>query len=281
MGALNRGYKDLACWRSGVSIERRLALQAHSEYIQAEGLDRLIDFETDLDFVEGVFDAVSGKLKKPFPPEPADLVRLHRMVRERFSFTVLEFGVGYSTLVLADALAKNEREWESIPDKPAVRNRFMFQLFSVDASDQWIEATRARLPAHLAERVHFWRSDVEAGTFQGRICHFYTRLPDIVADFYYLDGPSPKDVKGDVRGLSFQCDERTVMGADLLVMEPTLLPGTVILVDGRTNNARFLQRNFQRNWKMEWNPQEDYTVFELDEPRLGKYNVLGKDFRQV
>jgi len=71
------------------------------------------------------------------------------------------------------------------------------------------------------------------------------------------------------------------MGADLVVMEPTLLPGTIILVDGRTNNARFLQRNFQRNWKMEWNPQEDYTVFELDEPRLGKYNVLGKDFRRV
>ena len=31
------------------------------------------------------------------------------------------------------------------------------------------------------------------------------------------------------------------MAADLLLMESILLPGTFILVDGRTNNARFLE----------------------------------------
>jgi len=39
---------------------------------------------------EGVFDAVSGKLEIPFPPEPADLVRLHKYIRKRKCFTILE-----------------------------------------------------------------------------------------------------------------------------------------------------------------------------------------------
>ena len=78
--------------------------------------------------------------------------------------------------------------------------------------------------------------------------------------------------------MTFQCDERTVMAADLLLMESILLPGTFILVDGRTNNARFLKKNFQRNFEMSWDKDGDVTSFELQEERLGKYNILGSDF---
>ena len=101
------------------------------QYIQREGLDRLLDFGADADYQEGVFDAVSGNLTVPFPPQAADLVRLHRTIRQRKSFTVLEFGVGYSTIVIADALRKNQQDWERLARKPEVRNRFMFQVFSV------------------------------------------------------------------------------------------------------------------------------------------------------
>ena len=68
------------------------------------------------------------------------------------------------------------------------------------------------------------------------------------------------------------------MSGDLLLMEPTFLPGTFIIVDGRTNNARFLQRNFARNYSVEWDRDGDVTTFELIEERLGKYNLLGSDF---
>lgn len=251
------------------------------DYLEQERLTDLIDFGEFADYREGVFDNVSGELEIPFPPQAGDLVRLHRLVRSRRPFTVLEFGLGYSTLVIADALAKNEREWEALPDgPPPVRNRFMFQLFSVDAVPRWIERTRRMLPAHLAGRVHLSLSEVEIGTHQGQLCHFYERIPDIIPDFIYLDGPFPKDVKGEVRGLSFRCDERTVLAADPLLMESTLLPGAFILVDGRTSNARFLARNFTRNWTVNWDAAGDVTTFELDEPRLGRYNVLGSDYFQ-
>ena len=66
----------------------------HEQYIKAEGLDQLINFQENADFQESVFDAVSGKLSIPIPPEPADLVHLHQTVRRRKSFTILEFGLG-------------------------------------------------------------------------------------------------------------------------------------------------------------------------------------------
>ncbi|MBI1760318.1 MAG: class I SAM-dependent methyltransferase [Acidobacteria bacterium] len=259
-------------------MNRRQVYQAHEQYIKAEGLDQFINFAENADFQESAFDNVSGKLRIPLPPEPDDLVYLHQTVRRRKSFTVLEFGLGYSTVVLADALRKNQADWERLAEKPDIRNRFMFQLFSVDASESWIENIQQRLPHELVERVHIQHSTVEIGTFNGQLCHYYQNIPDVVADFIYLDGPSPKDVKGTLNGLSFQCDERTVMSGDLLLMEPTLLPGTLILVDGRTNNARFLARNFQREYLIHWDRDRDCTTFELNEERLGKYNVLGSDF---
>mgnify|MGYP000067699812 CR=1 FL=1 len=69
-----------------------------------------------------------------------------------------------------------------------------------------------------------------------------------------------------------------LMAADILLMESILLPGTFILVDGRTNNARFLNNNLQRNFEMSWDKDGDVTCFELKEERLGKYNILGSDF---
>ncbi|MGO8689367.1 MAG: hypothetical protein ACLQLG_07010 [Thermoguttaceae bacterium] len=259
-------------------MERQEQWEKHKEYIISNGLDRLVDFQEDAGYEEGVFDAVSGKLHIPFPPQADDLVRLHALIRKRKSFTVLEFGLGYSTLVIADALEKNQKDWESLRSRPEIRNRFLFQLFSVDASQEWIELTRKRFPEHLAKRVHFQQSDVEIGTFRGQLCHYYTSLPDVVPDFIYLDGPAPKDVRGSVRGLSFRCDERTVMSGDLLLMESTFLPGAFILVDGRTNNCRFLQRNLSRNYEVKWDKDNDVTTFELREERLGKYNLLGADF---
>ena len=253
-------------------------MQSAKEYLIQEGLNKYIKLDVNADFKEGVFDAVSGKLNIPFPPDAEDLARLHRLIRKRKAFTVLEFGSGLSTIVIADALSKNKADFLDLEEKPELRNRFMFQIFSVESDKKWIEYSQSNFPNHLLEHVNFHYSEIKIDTFNGRICHFYDNLPDIVPDFIYLDGPNPKDVKGSVNGITFQCDERTVMAADILLMESILLPGTFILVDGRTNNARFLNNNLQRNFEMSWDKDGDVTSFELKEERLGKYNILGSDF---
>lgn len=242
-----------------IDIEYDLAWR----YCQSEGLTEIIDFEPK----EGVI-----------APQVQDLARLHQLIRKRKSFTILEFGVGYSSIIIADALRKNQAEWEALDPAPAIRNRFMFKCFSVDTSEEWITVAKSRFPEHLKGYIHFQHSLVEIGTHRGQLCHFYKQLPDIVPDFIYLDGPDPKAVTGDINGLTFQCNERTVMAADLLLMESIMLPGTFILVDGRTNNARFLNRNFTRDFDYQWHQTADVSTFELNESRLGKYNLLGSDF---
>ena len=226
----------------------------------------------------GVYDSVSGTVETAIPVDINDLVRLHRLIRTRKSFTVLEFGVGFSTIIIADALKKNKQDWENLKEKPSIRNRFQFQCFSVDTSEKWIATAKKRMPASLQAFVQFQYSRVEIGMHNGQICHFYKTLPDIVPDFIYLDGPDPQAVEGNINGMTFQCMERTVMSGDLLLMEPILLPGTFILIDGRTSNARFLKNNFKRNYAIHWDRVGDVTTMELQEERLGKYNVLGSDF---
>lgn len=238
------------------------------QYVQAE----LVEDTRD------VYDAVSGEVTSAIPADLEDLVRLHHLIRSRRCFTVLEFGVGFSTSIIADALMKNKADWQRLEPTPKIRNRFQFQCFSVDTSREWIAKANARIPFELKSYVNFHYSEVSIGTHQGQLCHCYDELPDIIPDFIYIDGPDPQAVKGSVHGMTFQCQERTVMSADLLLMEPILLPGTFVLIDGRTNNARFLQNNLKRKYKYNWDKKGDVTTIELIEDRLGKYNILGSDF---
>ena len=253
--------------------------ESNRDYLEETGLGEVIDFAgSNLDYIEGIHDGVRGEVDGAFPPEADDLVRLHRMVRSRRSFTVMEFGLGYSTLALAHALWMNKNDWATLDPAPEIRNRFPFKLFSVETSAEWIADFNARVPASLKEVIDVRHSTASIGTYRDQICTYYDQLPDVVADFYYLDGPWAKDVQGDVNGMTFHCEERTIMAADLLRMEPILIPGTFIVVDGRTNNARFLERNFTRSFQSRWDREADITTFELDEPRLGMYNRLGTDY---
>lgn len=248
------------------------------EFLISEGLGYLFDFNKIAKEDTQEFDSVSGELEEPFPIQYDDLARIYRLIRERKPFTVMEFGIGFSTSVIAHALLKNKREWEQLSDKPKIRNSHMFRLFSVDTSQKWINHTREILKMEIRDLVSITHSEVEIGTFQDQVCHYYKKLPDVIPDFIYIDGPHPKEVRGSIRGMSFQCDERTVMSADILSLEPVLIPGTFILVDGRTNNVRFLLNNLKRNYEFHWDKEGDISTLELKEERLGRYNVLGSDF---
>lgn len=224
-------------------------------YLHDEGLDPLLGGGDD------------GALQPDFD----DLARLHRLVRARRAFTVLEFGVGYSTLVIADALAKNRDDFiRATPDFDAPADAF--RVFSVDTEAVWIERTQQRLPDTLRPHAVLCRSPARAGTFAGRICHFYDTVPDVEPDFVYLDGPDPRAVAGSVNGVGFAGHGRTPLAADLLRLEPLFVPGLMILVDGRVNNARFLRRNFQRDYATHEDPRGRFTTFELVEPPLGGRN---------
>ncbi|MDH3738301.1 MAG: hypothetical protein OER92_03840 [Alphaproteobacteria bacterium] len=245
------------------AFEHNGVIDLAAEYFRDEGLAELLASSQAAD-TNGYSVAIE--------PDVDDLVRLHQLVRERRAFTVLEFGTGYSTLVIADALAKNADDFASSDAEVELLPADAFRVFSVDASEAWLATAMARIPSGLQTHVVASHSPVRVGTHNGQLCHFYERLPNMVPDFIYLDGPDPRDVQGTVNGLDFSHRERTVMSGDLLLMEPTFVPGLLVLVDGRTNNARFLANNFRRTYDWLEDPGGDFTMFELAEPPLGHKN---------
>lgn len=218
-----------------------------------------------------VNERVDPDFVEPYAPELDDLVRLHKLVRARKVTTVLEFGVGHSSLILADALQKNKDEYQDVFARELRRNN-LFELHCVDVSKRYVKETRERLSPQVQSSVSFLQTECTIGTFNDRICHFYKKLPNICPDFIYLDAPHQFDVDGEISGISIQHADRLVMSGDILRMEHFLLPGTLILVDGRSANARFLESNFQRNWVYSHDADNDVHYFELIEPPLGKYN---------
>jgi hypothetical protein len=234
--------------------------------------------------LEDLFSAVVERAKSiapegqdPFPPQKADLARLHFLILHHRFLTSLEFGVGYSTIVFADAHRKNRMDYHQFNGKKRkLRNSHLFEHTSVDTEANWLEHTAKLLPDDYSRGISFHHSDSSIGLWRDQICHYYDKMPDICPDFIYLDGPDPSAVKGSINGVTFNQQERTPMAGDLLRLEAILLPGTAILVDGRTNNARFLARNFSRNWSMNWDRDGDVTLFVLQEEPLGKHNISGK-----
>ena len=59
----------------------------------------------------GIYEAPDPKNNIPYSPELDDLTRLHFLARSRKVTTILEFGVGKSTLVFADAIKRNKEEF--------------------------------------------------------------------------------------------------------------------------------------------------------------------------
>lgn len=63
-------------------------------------------FQIDAKPEYGIFDAVTPNYLLPIALEAEDLCRLHKLMRARKVFNVLEFGLAFLTIVMTDALEK-------------------------------------------------------------------------------------------------------------------------------------------------------------------------------
>lgn len=179
-----------------------------------------------------------------------DLVQLHRLVRQRKPRAVLEFGVGFSTLAMAHALAANGSG----------------KLWTLDGSEKWLNNTQAKLRDEWRDHVELACVRPRVTEVNGELAHVFTSLPNIVPDLIYIDGPYGPDVEGDVRGLSFQPFDRRrrfEVSADVLLLESTFAKQCLIVVDGRTPQVEFLKRRLQRKYIVTENPALKFTTFEL------------------
>jgi len=246
------------------------------EYIKKYNLDEIVQFDNCVPH-HSTYESVDKNHKETYPPDWNDLIRLHNIIISRKVTTILEFGVGYSTLICAHALNYNKQKHKKFVFDN-IRRSTVFEIHSVDASHNWIDTTRSKMDKNLRGTTKFLCSEVVMSDWQGKICTYYKNLPNICPDFIYLDAPYQFNVSGNIRNISTAHSDRLPMSADILAIEHFLLPGTFILVDGRTANARFLKTNLQRNWKYIHDLDEDIHCFELIETPLGKYNKTHIDW---
>lgn len=217
---------------------------------------------------EGVFELLTFGESKEYGPQLHDLFILHQEVRNLKPRHILEFGVGFSTIVMAHALKLNHDD-ETKKTKGATRQA-AGRVFAVDSMKLWLDNCRNKFPLDLKPYADLRLSIPEVTSVAGELCHTFLELPDICPGLIYLDGPDPHSVQGEHHNLSFSMKdadnkERYAMSADILLYESSLKPGTRIIVDGRKNNTRFLRRTLKRRWKFWPNDTMNRYIFELVE----------------
>ncbi len=219
----------------------------------------------------------------PLIPQLADLYRLYEFITLNKRTTVLEFGSGWSSLIIHLALHKLKKNY--FDEVKKLRRNNPFELFLLENSKKYLGISKKRIDIYNKSqkkrdipKVHYCFSDIEMTTFNDLICTKYKRLPLCNPDFIYLDGPDQFNIKKDVNGISTRHIDMMPMVSDILRLEYFFTPGTIILTDGRSANAKFLKDNFKRNWKHKRDEVNDQHIFWLDDPSLGKYNTLQLNF---
>src|SRR6056297_1915509 len=113
---------------------------------------------------EGCLDFLKHGIDQELSPEWDDLARIYFLVRKRKPFKVLEFGSGFSTLIIAYALKKNWNEYLkglSDNEKP-VRNYEKPHLVALESSEKWQKNTLKKLSTvNLSDYASINFSDVE------------------------------------------------------------------------------------------------------------------------
>jgi hypothetical protein len=257
----------------GVPFPEDVTLKEPAKYLLTQGLGKIVDASEvrELD--------VNEKLETvaPYKPNLIDLCNLHRLITLTKRTTILEFGTGWSTWVIADALAKLKKKHSD--EITVLRRNNPFELHVVDDDPNYIGISKSRLTNELINIVTFYATSVRMGSYQDKICTYYDRLPLVNPDLIYIDGPDQFNVKSEAdNGWSTRHKDLMPMSADLLRIEHFLTPGSIIIFDGRTANARFFKANMQRSWAYRYNSRSDQHRFLLSEEPLGSYSKMHIEF---
>ena len=216
-------------------------------------------------------------LNTPYPPDLNDLYRLYKFIIDNNRTTILEFGSGWSSIIFLIALSELKEKKSKMIKK--LRRKHPFELFIVENEKKYLDISRKRIERFIKKlkikkppKIHYNLTDVYMTTFQDRICTKYKKIPLCNPDFIYVDGPDQFKVIGDVSGISTRHQDFMPMQCDLLTIEYYLIPGTIIVFDGRSANAKFVKDHFKRSWKYKNDRVNDQHIFHLKDPILGKIN---------
>lgn len=212
---------------------------------------------------------------KPYRPDLKDLYRIFKLIYLNKRITILEYGSGWSTLVMGIALHHLKKKYHNSITK--LRRNNPFELFVVENEKKYLKISKKRINSFKTKnsldiKITFLYSKVKMTEFNGRIATEFEKLPSCNPDFVYLDGPDQFKVKGNINGISTRHKDMMPMACDILKFEYFYNPGTILLIDGRGANAKFLVDQFKRPWRYLNMLKYDQHLFQLVDKPIGIHN---------
>ncbi len=175
-----------------------------------------------------------------FQPDFVDLYYLYSHIRAHRPATVLEFGSGVSTAVMAHALARNGQG----------------RLFSLEASEDWAKSSSNSLPSDLKRYATVEYRPPVAVNILGQATYCFEAPPVDSADLIYVDGAAHEKA-------SFQGAENL----EYLVLRPD----TCIYLDHRLKAVEFYFKRRTAEADLHWSSAKWRCEMHC-------YQVIAKDF---
>jgi hypothetical protein len=202
-----------------------------------------------IEFNNKIMSVCNQEASGLYKPELDDLWFLYKLIKDKCVTSILEYGSGWSTYAMSIALYENFLDF-GLEHKQKIRHPNAFKLMTIDASNNYLESAMSRISDEIKENVLPIFSSPILTNLDGVICHKFAFIPNFSPDLVYLDGPDHNQVMGNMEGFEYNESFTQPMGSDLLMVEPYLWPETIIVTDGRTANARFLEKRFKRDWQV-------------------------------
>ena len=218
---------------------------------------------------------------KTLAPDLNDLYRLYQFIFLNKRTTILEFGTGWSTLIMGIAINDVKNKYYTEFKKLNLRRHNPFEVFTLDTSKKYLNISKKRIlkiKKNIISKVNYCQSDAKMDIFDGKYVSIYNKLPNCNPDFIYVDAPDLANIKGNIQNIKAQHTDMLPMINDILKFENFLIPGTIIIFDGRAANAIFCKNNFKRNWLYYFDEEYDQHLFYLDDVSLGLINQKLLDF---
>ena len=258
------------------SFNSKIKVDKYKNFFQLDKLISKIPEDKTRDKSKKYLINVMENYKKPHVFEMDDLCRLHWIILKRRVFNTLEIGSGFSTPFMAHACSILSKYFRNIKN---IRTEKKFHIYSLEESKRFLKITKKRIPSNLKKYVTLVNSKNKLIEYEGKFATRCVNIPNISPDLIYLDGPSQYAVKKSLNGFNLNNISRFPMSSDILFLEYFLEPGTFIIVDGRTANARFIKDHLKRKWSYIHDQKGDCHYFELKEKPLGIYNKTKIEFK--
>ena len=261
-----------------IKIPKKVSKKQLKEFFEGKGLEKLniLSNTKNLKINQMISDS-------PYKPELDDLYRIYKFITLNKRTTVLEFGSGWSTLLIHLALNENKKKYQKEVSK--LRRNNPFELFTIENEKKFLYLTKKKVThftkmnkKNINSKINYFFSKVEMTIYNRRYATQYKKLPLCNPDFIYIDGPDQFNVKKKINNFTTAHKDMMPMICDVLKMEYFLTPGTIIITDGRSANAQFLNENFKRRWIHHYDKSFDQHIFYLNAPSLGIYNKKQLNF---